>query len=74
MLIYLGRGVLACERLGHTMPGIGGIYSHVTQTMRDRLRDALQHRWTARRLSGSAFAVCPGHARAPHSGATVRFG
>jgi hypothetical protein len=38
--------VLKCERMGHHMPGIGGVYSHVTEKMRKRLRDNLQRRWT----------------------------
>jgi integrase len=38
--------VLVHERMGHQMPGIGGVYSHVTDTMRKRLLNELQRRWT----------------------------
>ena len=27
------------------MPGIGGVYSHVTDAMREQLITDLQHRW-----------------------------
>ncbi|QUH05023.1 tyrosine-type recombinase/integrase [Saccharopolyspora erythraea] len=33
------------QRLGHRMPGVEGIYSHVTQPMIDHLTTALDHRW-----------------------------
>jgi integrase len=36
---------LKSARMGHRMPGIGAIYSHVTQAMLPRLLTALQHRW-----------------------------
>lgn len=38
--------VIVHERMGHQMPGIGGVYSHVTDAMRKRLITDLQHRWT----------------------------
>lgn len=38
--------VLAHERMGHQMPGIQGVYSHVTTTMRTRLTTKLQRQWT----------------------------
>lgn len=38
--------VLKYERMGHHMPGIGGLYSHVTIAMRQRQCRSLQHRWT----------------------------
>jgi integrase len=37
--------VAQAERLGHHIPGVRGIYSHVTPTMRQRLTAALQQRW-----------------------------
>ncbi|MFG2016163.1 hypothetical protein [Actinomadura geliboluensis] len=37
--------VLQAERLGHTVPGIRGVYSHVSDTMRDDLKAKLQRRW-----------------------------
>lgn len=38
-------------RLGHRLPGVRGIYSHVTPAVEQRLIDGLQARWdnTARR-------------------------
>jgi integrase len=41
------QDVLKCERMGHQMPGIQGVYSHVTDPMRRRLINQLQQRWTA---------------------------
>jgi hypothetical protein len=38
--------VLVHERMGHHMPGIAGVYSHVTDAMRKRLIAELQCRWT----------------------------
>ncbi|MGP4030269.1 hypothetical protein [Actinomadura sp. 3N407] len=37
--------VLQAERLGHTVPGIRGVYSHVSDSMRDELKVKLQRRW-----------------------------
>ena len=37
--------ILAHDRMGHVMPGIGGTYSHVSPAMREELRAALQKRW-----------------------------
>jgi hypothetical protein len=37
---------LKYERMGHRMPGIAGVYSHVTEPMRRNLLDRLQQRWT----------------------------
>jgi hypothetical protein len=38
--------VLKSERMGHEVPGMRGVYSHVTRGMRDELKAALQQRWT----------------------------
>jgi integrase len=38
--------VLLHERMGHHMPGIQGVYSHVTTSMRKRLTTMLQRQWT----------------------------
>jgi integrase len=36
--------VVQAKRLGHRMPGVRGVYSHVTQPMIDALLAGLQHR------------------------------
>ncbi|WP_432757852.1 tyrosine-type recombinase/integrase [Saccharopolyspora erythraea] len=36
---------LSHERLGHHMPGVAGIYSHVTQPLIDHLITVLERRW-----------------------------
>ncbi|MFI0350910.1 tyrosine-type recombinase/integrase [Actinomadura sp. 9N407] len=37
--------ILQAERLGHTVPGIRGVYTHVSDAMRDDLKAKLQRRW-----------------------------
>ena len=37
--------ILAEQRLGHDVPGMRGLYTHVTQAMRENLTAALQARW-----------------------------
>jgi integrase len=37
--------IVQARRLGHRLGGVRGIYSHVTPAMRQRLVQALQHRW-----------------------------
>ncbi len=37
--------ILAEQRLGHEVPGMRGLYAHVSDRMRDELRAALQIRW-----------------------------
>jgi len=39
--------VLKSERMGHEVPGMRGVYSHVSDAMRAELKAALQERWTA---------------------------
>jgi len=39
--------VLKSERMGHEVPGMRGVYSHVSPAMRAELAVALQERWTA---------------------------
>jgi hypothetical protein len=40
--------VIMHERMGHHMPGIGVIYSHVTDTMRRQLIDELETQWNTK--------------------------
>ena len=54
--------VLQAERLGHTVPGIRGVYSHVSESMRDDLKAKLQRRWEdslAARLAFGAHSSVP---------------
>ncbi|MEU8804437.1 hypothetical protein [Spirillospora sp. NPDC048819] len=37
--------VLQADRLGHVVPGIRGVYTHVSDGMRDELKAKLQRRW-----------------------------
>jgi hypothetical protein len=39
------RYVLQSERMGHEVPGMRGIYSHITSRMRAELRNGLQDLW-----------------------------
>ena len=39
--------IAQAKRLGHRLPGVRGIYSHVTEAMQQRITDALQRRWQA---------------------------
>lgn len=39
--------VLKSERMGHEIPGMRGVYSHVSDAMRTELKAALQERWAA---------------------------
>jgi integrase len=39
--------VAQAKRLGHRLPGVRGIYSHVTPAMNQRIVQCLQIRWTA---------------------------
>jgi integrase len=41
------RYVLQSERMGHEVPGMRGVYSHVTPAMRADLRNGLQDLWEA---------------------------
>ncbi|MUN41506.1 hypothetical protein [Actinomadura litoris] len=49
--------ILTHDRLGHSMPGIGGTYAHVSLLMRDQLRTRLQARWEA--ALDERLAICP---------------
>jgi hypothetical protein len=37
--------ILQALRLGHSVPGMRGVYTHVSDTMRAELKRALQARW-----------------------------
>lgn len=39
------RYVLQSERMGHEVPGMRGVYSHITPRMRAELRDGLEQLW-----------------------------
>jgi hypothetical protein len=39
------RYVLQAERMGHEVPGMRGVYSHITDAMRTDLVDGLQRLW-----------------------------
>jgi integrase len=41
------RYVLRAERMGHEVPGMRGVYSHVTPGMRKELTNGLQEIWKA---------------------------
>jgi hypothetical protein len=41
------RYVLQSERMGHEVPGMRGVYTHITSRMRAELQDGLQERWEA---------------------------
>jgi hypothetical protein len=41
------RYVLQSERMGHEVPGMRGVYSHIPPRMRTELRDSLQEIWEA---------------------------
>ncbi|MFD9948158.1 hypothetical protein ACFWYW_19805 [Nonomuraea sp. NPDC059023] len=37
--------ILQAKQMGHSVPGLRGVYTHVSDTMRGSLRDALQELW-----------------------------
>jgi hypothetical protein len=39
--------VLKSERMGHELPGMHGVYGHVSPSMRAELTASLQERWEA---------------------------
>jgi len=41
--------IAQAKRLGHHLPGIRGVYSHVTPAMQQRITQALQARWNTNR-------------------------
>lgn len=59
--------VAQCKRLGHRMPGVRGVYSHVSQPMVDALLTGLQRRWelTARPLPSACSQTTYPHQETP---------
>ena len=51
--------ILAEQRLGHTVPGMRGLYAHTSDRMRDDLRHALQARWEDSLRARAAIAPHP---------------
>jgi integrase len=49
--------ILKADRMGHTVPGIRGVYSHVSDQMRSELVAALQRRWEE--ALAARFRLCP---------------
>ena len=43
--------IVQARRLGHRLRGVGGIYSHVTPIMTDRVITSLQNRWKGSQAS-----------------------
>jgi hypothetical protein len=50
--------VLKTERMGHELPGMHGVYSHVSQAMRVELKAALQERWETALQERARIAPC----------------
>jgi integrase len=51
--------IAQAKRLGHRLPGVRGIYSHVTPAMNQRIVDTLEHRWTTNQPAASAAEEQP---------------
>jgi hypothetical protein len=50
--------ILAETCLGHLVPGMRGLYSHVSERMRQDLVDALQRRWEESVKARAELAPC----------------
>jgi hypothetical protein len=48
--------ILQALRLGHSVPGMRGVYTHVSDAMRAELKRALQARWENSLLDRAAIA------------------
>ena len=51
--------ILAEQRLGHEVPGMRGLYTHVSDRMRDALVRALQARWEESLRARAAISPHP---------------
>lgn len=51
--------VAQAKRLGHRLPGVRGIYSHVSAAMEQRIVDALQERWRTSTSPKATDATAP---------------
>ncbi|MEV7966600.1 tyrosine-type recombinase/integrase [Sphaerisporangium sp. NPDC088356] len=49
--------ILQAERMGHTVPGMRGVYTHVSPGMRAQLSDALQQRWETALTQRAAMSL-----------------
>ncbi|MEW2427820.1 tyrosine-type recombinase/integrase [Micromonospora sp. NPDC047644] len=49
--------IAQARRLGHRLPGVRGIYSHVTEPMIAAVVDALQRRWETTQADGASDTV-----------------
>jgi hypothetical protein len=71
------RYVLQSERMGHEVPGMRGVYSHITPGMRAELKAGLQELWGTlcmnAHASRSAVAVLDA-LRAPYRGGQSKIG
>ncbi len=50
------REILQARRLGHDVPGMRGVYTHVSDAMRTELKQALQTRWEQSLRARAAIA------------------
>jgi len=50
--------VAQSQQMGHEVPGMRGIYSHVTERMLNEIREALQRRWYASLRARAALSPC----------------
>jgi hypothetical protein len=53
---WLDEAVRPNLRLGHSVPGMRGVYNHVSDTMRAELKHALQSRWETSLRDRAAIA------------------
>ncbi|MFD8558230.1 tyrosine-type recombinase/integrase [Streptosporangium canum] len=49
--------ILQAERMGHAVPGMRGVYTHVSKTMREQLVGALQVRWETALAQRAALSL-----------------